>query len=178
MPTIVFVTFAVGLGLIVVAVLGGGFEVKEIKIPSLTIVPRMLSFAVGCVLIALCLWAPQVFPPPTPPPPKLEVPSTAANLGAAIRNHLITVGDVKRVLKHLGKYNGPIDDEPNTSYFQAVGDFQLANNIAADGLVGPETLAKLREAWPEFFSAQEVRTGPQSAPPLQPVPPAPTTQSK
>lgn len=52
MPPIIYLTFVAGLALIVVAVLGGGLEIKEVRIPVLPTVPRALSFTVGCVLLA------------------------------------------------------------------------------------------------------------------------------
>jgi hypothetical protein len=58
MPSIIALTFLVGLALIVIAVLGGGIEIKEVKIPTLPTIPRAASFAVGCVLIALCFFDP------------------------------------------------------------------------------------------------------------------------
>jgi hypothetical protein len=48
-----FITFLVGLSLIVVAILGGGVEVKEVKIPPLGILPRLLSFLLGSALLAV-----------------------------------------------------------------------------------------------------------------------------
>lgn len=56
MPSIISLTFLVGLALIVIAVLGGGLEIKEVKIPTLPAVPRAVTFAVGCILIALCFF--------------------------------------------------------------------------------------------------------------------------
>jgi hypothetical protein len=64
MPSIIYLTFVAGLALIVVAVLGGGLEIKEVKIPVLPTVPRALSFTVGCILLALCLLDPDLFKQP------------------------------------------------------------------------------------------------------------------
>jgi hypothetical protein len=59
--SIASITFLVGLALIVIALLGGGFEVKEIKLPVLGIFPRLLSFVIGIgtVLVALALFSPE-----------------------------------------------------------------------------------------------------------------------
>ena len=153
------ITFLVGLALIVVGIFGGGIEVKEIKIPTLPTVSRVLSSVAGLVLIVVCLAFPQLLasPQPNPPPSVPSVPSVSALgdkpkfLGANIENHIVTVRDVKMVLRHIGKYNGPLNDEVNDAYFQAVGDFQTSQKIAVDGLVGPETYGKLTEAWPDYF---------------------------
>jgi uncharacterized protein YecT (DUF1311 family) len=65
-------------------------------------------------------------------------------------------------------YVGPINNEPDDAYFQAVANFQHSRNIVQDGLVGGETYGKLREAWPGFFDQQQSTptqaTGPSSTP--------------
>jgi hypothetical protein len=53
------ITFCAGLALIIIAIIGGGIEVKEIKIPSLGLIPRILSFAGGIALLALGVLDPQ-----------------------------------------------------------------------------------------------------------------------
>ncbi len=168
--TIVSMTFLVGLALIIVAIIGGGLEIREVKIPTLPPVPRTMSFAAGAVLIGLCLAFPQIFPSSSPESPGNTVETTGSVgnmdvrgdagggdrrfLGTAIKNHLITVREVKVILRYLGNYNGAIDDETTEHYFQAVANFQIAQNIEADGYVGPVTYAKLREAWPDYFSTR------------------------
>lgn len=157
------VTFLIGLALIIVGIFGGGIEVKEIKIPTLPAVSRALSFVVGIVLMAICVLFPQVLPSSSANPgPELAAVAPKPSqspvddksklfLGAAIQNHLTSVRDVKTILRHLGKYAGAMNDDASEEYFKAVGDFQVSQNIPADGLVGPVTYAKLRDAWPEYF---------------------------
>jgi hypothetical protein len=83
--SIASVTFLAGLALIIIALLGGGIEVREIKIPALGIPARILSFATGAVLLALCVFSPGIFPgvaaPPPPPPSAAE--KAAAEKAAA-----------------------------------------------------------------------------------------------
>jgi hypothetical protein len=79
--SIASVTFLAGLALIVIALLGGGIEVREIKIPALGIPARMLSFATGAVLLALCVFSPGIFPGVAPPPSAAE--TAAAEKAAA-----------------------------------------------------------------------------------------------
>lgn len=55
------ITFLVGLALVVIAILGGGIEVKEIKIPALGPFPRVLSFLTGVAILALCIFWPTIF---------------------------------------------------------------------------------------------------------------------
>src|SRR5262245_3531331 len=160
--SVLTVTFLVGLALVVVSIVGGGIEIKEVKIPTLPIIPRTLSFVVGCALLAVCVLSPQILQQLSGQQSSAEAKVAAAApgvpnkeppfLGAAIKNHLVTVRDVKVVLRHDGKYVGPIDEQPNDSYFQAVAAFQLSRNITADGYVAPDTYAKLSESWPEYFA--------------------------
>ncbi len=160
--TILAMTFLVGLALIIVAIFGGGLEIKEVKIPTLPTVPRAMSFLAGSVLIVLCLFFPHFFSSLGPTVPDKSAASTTVAdkpklqrfRGAAIENGLISVQQVKVILRRLKIFTGAIDDEANDGYFQAVGEFQVSQNIPADGLVGPVTYAKLREAWPEFFTGK------------------------
>jgi hypothetical protein len=61
--TVVSATFFVGLALIVIAIFGGGVEVKEIKIPSLGRFNRFLCFALGSALLGLCILKPELLAP-------------------------------------------------------------------------------------------------------------------
>jgi peptidoglycan hydrolase-like protein with peptidoglycan-binding domain len=161
LTSIASITLLAGLALVVVGLVGGGIEVKEIKIPTLPMVPRAGSFVIGCLLIGLVYLRPDLFSPLQPPaitpqPPTNAQPSTNAEpspkreLGSAIPN-LLEVRDVKRILQQLTYYNGPFTNEPDDAYFQAVLNFQHAKNIQQDGLVGAETYGKMREALPGFF---------------------------
>jgi hypothetical protein len=53
---ILSLTFLISLGLIVVSLLGGGFEVKTVKIPVLGTFPRVATFVTGLVLFVFCLF--------------------------------------------------------------------------------------------------------------------------
>jgi Putative peptidoglycan binding domain len=159
MLTINSITLLAGLVLIVVGLLGGGIEAKEIKIPQLPAVPRTACFFVGCILVGLVLFDPALFvqaqPPEQKPPTanSISPPDTRPReLGAAIKTHLTTVTQVKSALKNLGMYGGNTNDaNPDDDYFKAVANFQRSRNIVQDGLVGGETYGKLREAAPELF---------------------------
>jgi hypothetical protein len=50
---VVTVVFLVGVALLFVGILGGGFSVKEIAIPKLHMVPRLCTVAAGAVLVVL-----------------------------------------------------------------------------------------------------------------------------
>ena len=57
------------------------------------------------------------------------------------------VGQVQRFLKNLGYYKGPIDNEfgPGQGLLKAVEAFQKAEKLQVDGVVGPETQARITE---------------------------------
>lgn len=66
------ITFVAGLALIVLGVLGGGLEIKELKINKLSTVSRGASFLLGCILIVVCVKYQSIFEvasavAPTPP---------------------------------------------------------------------------------------------------------------
>jgi len=145
------VTFLIGLAMVVVAVLGGGIEIREIKIPTLPFFPRLMTFITGCILIVVCVGFPQFIP---------QVQHSEKHLGASIDSGLISVRQVKAILDHLGMKVGPIDNNWTREYARAVGDFQFSQHIEADGMVGPETYAKLRAAWPEYFSGGAKKLSP------------------
>jgi hypothetical protein len=157
MPAIDSMTLLAGLVLIAVGLLGGGIEAKEIKIPQLPAVSRAASILVGCILVGLVLFDRALFAPPETKPPTTNssTDSKPPELGAAIKTHLITVQDVKFILKRLGMYDGDVDDKPNDAYFKAVANFQRSRNIAQDGLVGGETYGKFREALPDYFPEKQ-----------------------
>ena len=164
------ITLIAGLALIMVGLIGGGIEVKEIKIPQLPMFPRAASFLIGCILTALVFFDQNLFLP-SQTDKQVLLSDKRDDLGTAITNHLIDVRDVKSVLKQLGIYVGPINNEPDPAYFQAVANFQQSRNIGQDGLVDGATYGKLREALPEFFGRQ------QSTPAQTVGPPSPPTQT-
>jgi hypothetical protein len=144
-----------GAVLIVVGLLGGGIEAKEVKIPQLTLPPRVASFLVGCILISVGIYSQRLFEPSSPDPRPITN-DRQVERGSAITNHLIEVVQVKTILDHLDFYNGPINNDVDEVYFKAVANYQRSKNITQDGLVGPETLGKLREAWPDFFDKKRI----------------------
>ena|ERR1700733_11500656 len=53
--------FLLGLALIIIAIFGGGIEVKEIRVPTLPNLPRAFSFLLGLVLVTVSYW-PNLLP--------------------------------------------------------------------------------------------------------------------
>ena len=58
--TLYNITFIAGLALIVVGVLGGGLEIKELKINNLSTLARGSSFLLGCILLFVCVAYPNL----------------------------------------------------------------------------------------------------------------------
>jgi hypothetical protein len=98
--------------------------------------------------------APPVTTPTTPPPPKTTAATTTAPaITAEAPKQTLSPGatgpEVKKLqqsLAALGYDPGTIDSNYGPSTQTAVEKFQAANNLATDGVVGPETLAKLQQA--------------------------------
>jgi hypothetical protein len=98
--------------------------------------------------------APPVTTPTTRPPPKTTSAATTATTPAATApSQTLSPGatgsEVKKLqqsLAALGYDPGTPDGNYGPSTQTAVEKFQAANNLATDGVVGPETLAKLQQA--------------------------------
>ena len=71
--TLQTMSFIFGAILLAVAILGGGFEVKEIKVSKVTMPGRVSAGIVGLFFIGLGLFWPEVVAPDGKPPP--PVPS-------------------------------------------------------------------------------------------------------
>jgi hypothetical protein len=64
--TLQTISFVFGAILLAVAILGGGFEIKEIKVANATIPVRVISGIVGLVFIGLGFWQPMLLREPGP----------------------------------------------------------------------------------------------------------------
>jgi hypothetical protein len=74
------VVFVFGGLLILIAVIGGGFELKELRVPQVSGVARLLAALVGAALIALGVTlgnqsSPPAAPAPAPPPSPAPAPA-------------------------------------------------------------------------------------------------------
>jgi hypothetical protein len=64
--TLQTMSFIFGALLLAVGILGGGFEVKEIKVSNVTTGVRIFAGLVGVVFVVLGFWQPGVFTVPIP----------------------------------------------------------------------------------------------------------------
>jgi len=98
--------------------------------------------------------APPVTTPTVPPPPKNTTTATTTTTpAAAAPKQTLSPGatgsevkTLQNALKALGYDPGTPDGNYGPSTEAAVKQFQTANGLTADGVVGPETLAKLQQA--------------------------------
>jgi hypothetical protein len=91
----------------------------------------------------------------TPPPPTTTHSATTQTTTTTTQapNQTLKPGDtgaqvktLQQALNSLGYSVGKPDGDYGPATQSAVEQFQAANNLAADGVVGPQTLAKLQQA--------------------------------
>lgn len=70
--------------------------------------------------------------------------------GAAIRDEIVTISQVKQILKDAGFYKGTVDDRDDREFRRAVAAFQMSKGAIPDGLVGGCTLRDLWWTTEEF----------------------------
>lgn len=83
------IAFSAGLFLIVMSVLGGGIEVKEIRIPNLGLMPRIVTFFLGSGLIGICILWPELLTKTE----RLEEPVSAPQVDHSHLNTLLTTNE-------------------------------------------------------------------------------------
>jgi hypothetical protein len=80
--TLQTMSFMFGALLLAVGILGGGFEVKEVKVSNASMGVRIIAGIAGLLFIGLGFWQqlsdvlPRTGPPPTPPTPQIPNPPT------------------------------------------------------------------------------------------------------
>jgi hypothetical protein len=139
---------------------------REIVVAGRTLTTMQVAIIAGSFIVVLIaiLAAAGVFssskapaPPTTPttPPPPKTTASTPTNTTPAATAPTQTlspgatgseVKTLQQALKSLGYDPGTPDGNYGPSTEAAVSKFQAANNLATDGVVGPETLNKLQQA--------------------------------
>lgn len=63
--------------------------------------------------------------------------------------------DIQAALKNAGYYTGAVDGKFGPKTQKAVEDFQAANELKADGKVGPNTWSKLKRFYVSTSTSQE-----------------------
>jgi hypothetical protein len=136
--TIEAISFIIGGILIGTAIIGGGFEIKEIKMPHVGAGPRFFSLIVGSffILIGLGMWelqqvnpsdsqaAVSALAPGGTPPVETVAPASPANTGPAAAE--VTQVATEQVLPDL-------ETEPATDFTGIHGRMQLTWNIEGYG---------------------------------------------
>jgi len=74
-------------------------------------------------------------------PSTIVVTSAKGNKGYLYKSgkKSLTHKDIQLALKNAGFYNGPIDGKIGKQTKKAIREFQSANGLKADGIVGPKT---------------------------------------
>ncbi len=62
---------------------------------------------------------------------------------AVVRDKIITISAAKKLLQEEGFYKGPIDDNDDDAFIEAIRQFQKSQGMNADGLLGLSTLKPL-----------------------------------
>lgn len=140
---------------------------REFVVAGRTLTTTQLAIIAGSILaLILAILAaagafssskPAVPPVSTPPPPPKVTTTTPATTATTpsvqAPNTTLSPGDtgsqvkiLQQALNSLGYSVGKVDGDYGPATQVAVEKFQVAKGIAEDGVVGPETLAKLQQA--------------------------------
>lgn len=101
------VAFLFGAILLAIAVLGGGFELKELKVPKVSWFPRLISAFVGMFFVVVGIGletSPIDSSSPTIPPPLNNLPRRTLKRNKSYRNSLIRNVNLERMLNR--SWNG------------------------------------------------------------------------
>jgi hypothetical protein len=107
-----------GVGLIIIAIVDGGFEVKEIRIPPLSNRIRIMSAIAGAGLLAAAIYLyspPAPLHPPELPKATIDYPATSTEIPLKIQLR----GTVTPAVPNRGTYWIVIRDDDGDYYPQA-----------------------------------------------------------
>lgn len=149
---------AAGVLLILTAIIGGGLEIKEVKIPQVSLVPRILAFCVGVCMLAIGLVPGLVQDTSSTEPessrPEVTVERTNPPAPAEAKEALVEVPDVmgyseeeaREAIEGAGLRVGRID---SVSRWRPDGKVLAQNPAEGDELV-PGSLVDITTADSHF----------------------------
>jgi hypothetical protein len=154
--TLDFISFIIGAILLAVGILGGGIEGKEIKIPKVTPLVRILSGCIGLVFILLGLWIAGIIPRgdkqehvapdliienPTHSP---ETPTTEDTLPVYVPEvRSLMLESARKILERKGFRVGQIWTDDTKEPFNIV----VSSSPAAGAQIDPGSVVDLTISW-------------------------------
>lgn len=144
--SIQLLSFIFGGFLIGIALLGGGIEVREIKIPPLARTGRVLSFCGGIAFLALAIFNPDVKPRPDDGKPNPAVPVDQPKLRQTFEAPMN--GDLR--LDYCFEFGTHCGQEPATEWCKMKGFTRAvefpSENVGGKGentrLIGPQAVCQ------------------------------------
>jgi peptidoglycan hydrolase-like protein with peptidoglycan-binding domain len=88
---------------------------------------------------------------------KTSVTTGAETMPAVVAPDSPTKADIQACLKNAGYYDGPVDGKFGPRTKKAIEDFQNANELMADGKVGPNTWNKLKKFYTGITESSETK---------------------
>lgn len=123
-----FVAFTAGIALIITAIFGGGFEVKEAKVPLLRPIPRALCGLFGGMLLYVYFFETEhlVEYPSVEKTASLQQPDVSKQTGAPSKEDLSSSTKQEQPITNTKPMNSPGQTEQTTHAEQAIPENRTA----------------------------------------------------